>query len=464
MLLTIGAAISGDDLGYLLHKNPARLHSFELPFGNAYVCYPEPGERHSQAALLVDVDPIGLVRHRSSNPGDTSLGHYVNDRPYAASSLLSVAIARVFGTAMNGHSKERQNLADQPLDCEARLPAVPCRDGEHFLRRLFEPLGYSILTHGHPLDEHFPEWGDGPYFAVHLKANIRLADLLTHLYVLLPVLDTSKHYWVGDDEVEKLLRRGEGWLDRHPEREVIARRYLKYDRRLTQAALTRLTSEDSLDEDAKQSAHASEEYTIERPLLLFQQRIDAVHSALRAQSAKSVLDLGCGEGRLLEALLEDPTFERIAGMDVSWRTLENAKRRLRIDRLPPAQQKRIELFHGSLVYRDKRLAGFDAATIVEVIEHLDPPRLAALERVVFEYAKPMCVIVTTPNAEYNTLFSRLPAGHFRHPDHRFEWTRAEFQAWANAVSERHGYSVRFRPVGPEDSTVGAPTQMGVFAR
>ena len=189
-----------------------------------------------------------------------------------------------------------------------------------------------------------------------------------------------------------------------------------------------------------------------------------VGAAVRDAGAKSVIDPGCGEGKLLKLLLKDKMFERIVGMDVSYRTLEIAQRRLNFDRLPPKQRERIEVIHGSLMYRDDRLAGFDAATVVEVIEHLDAPRLAAFERVVFECAKPRTVSVTTPNVEYNVRFENLPAGKFRHKDHRFEWPRAEFQAWANAVAERFGYAVRFAPVGPVDSEVGLPTQMGVFDR
>jgi hypothetical protein len=116
------------------------------------------------------------------------------------------------------------------------------------------------------------------------------------------------------------------------------------------------------------------------------------------------------------------------------------------------------------MYRDRRLSGYDAATLIEVIEHLDPPRLAALERVVFENAQPGTVVVTTPNAEYNVKFESLPPGRFRHKDHRFEWTRAQFAQWANATAARFGYGVRFLPVGPEDPAIGAPTQMGVFSK
>jgi 3' terminal RNA ribose 2'-O-methyltransferase Hen1 len=458
MLLTIAAPISGGDLGYLLHKNPSRIHTAELPFGKAYVFYPELADHHAQAALLLDIDPVGLVR------GENSIEQYVNDRPYVCSSFLSVAMARVLGTAMQGRSKERQALADAPLDWEASLAVVPCRGGEELLRRLFEPLGYAIEVEHHPLDAKFPEWGEGPYWTVRLRGRVLLCDLLTHIYVLVPVLDADKHYWVGADEVDKLLRKGEGWLSSHPEKELIANRYLRRDRSLTREALARLAEEDTPDPEADESEHREEEMAVEAPLKLWEQRIGAVVSVLRAEAAHEVIDLGCGEGRLLQALLDDRAFTRIVGMDVSWRSVEIATRRLRLDRLPPTQRKRIELIHGSLMYKDKRLAGFDAATVIEVIEHLDPPRLAAFERVLFEQARPRVVIVTTPNVEYNRLFPTLPEGHLRHQDHRFEWTRAEFGSWANEVTQRFGYSVRFLAVGSEDASAGAPTQMGVFTR
>jgi 3' terminal RNA ribose 2'-O-methyltransferase Hen1 len=464
VLLTIGAGISATDLGYLLHKNPARTQAFELPFGQAHVFYPAVGDDTSQAALLLDIDPVALVRGSAKGRGEGALDQYVNDRPYVASSFLSVAISRVLGTAMGGRSKERPELAESPIDWTATLAAVPCRDGEALIRRLFEPLGYAVEAERHPLDEHFPEWGAGRYFTVRLQGHQRLRDLLTHLYVLVPVLDEEKHYWVSDDEVEKLLAKGEGWLAAHPDREAIAARYLRHDRRLTRAALERLADDDTPDPDAAGESRASEEGAIEAPIRLWEQRIGAVLSALRAAEARTVVDLGCGDGKLLKALLEDRVFERILGMDVSWRSLEIAHRRLALDRLPAAKRSRIELIHGSLMYRDQRLAGFDAAAVLEVIEHLDPPRLAAFERVVFEHARPKSVILTTPNVEYNVKFESLPTGSLRHRDHRFEWTRAEFTAWAADIAARFGYQVRFLAVGQEDPVVGAPTQMGVFTR
>lgn len=465
MLLTITTTHSpATDLGYLLHKSPVRIHAFEQAFGNAYVFYPDAAPDRCTVALLLEVDAIGLVRNRRGPSGEArALEEYVNDRPYVASSFLSVAMARIFGTALTGRSKERQRLADTPIPLEAKIATLPCRGGEEILRRLFEPLGYKVTASRHPLDDKFPKWGESPYFAVTLKGTTRLKELLTHLYVLIPVMDDDKHYWVGDAEIEKLLRHGEGWLREHPERELITNRYLKHQKRLAREALSQLIGEEEPEADEVAETHAREEEAVEKPISLAEQRLGSVMAALRSCGAKRVLDLGCGEGKLLRELLKDRNFTEIVGMDVSHRALEVAAQKLRLDQLPSMQKDRIRLIHGSLTYRDKRLGGYDAATVVEVIEHQDPPRLAAFERVLFEFARPQTVVVTTPNVEYNVKFETLPAGKLRHKDHRFEWTRLEFQNWANAVAERFGYSVRFLPVGPEDPAVGSPTQMGIFA-
>jgi len=465
MLLTIMLSYNpATDLGYLLHKNPFRAQSFDLSFGKAHVFYPEATAERCTAALLLDVDPVALVRGRPGASGGGTLDQYVNDRPYVASSFLSVAISSVFRNAMQGQSKERPELAASALPFEARLAAVPCRGGEAFLRGLFEPLGYDVAVEGYPLDEAFPEWGESPYFSVTLTRTCRLAELLTHLYVLVPVLDDEKHYYVGDEEVDKLLRHGEGWLEAHPERDAIARRYLKHRRDLMRDALARLVEVESPEADSIAESHTSEEEAVERPLRLNDQRLGAVVSVLKQSGARRVLDLGCGSGSLLQLLAKDRTFEEIAGVDVSYRVLEKARDRLHLDRPQSRDKERIKLIHGALTYRDRRLEGYDAAAVVEVVEHLDPPRLSAFERVVWEFARPGTVVVTTPNAEYNVRWETLPAGKFRHKDHRFEWTRAEFGIWAATVAARYGYAVRFLPVGPEDPEVGAPTQMGVFTR
>jgi 3' terminal RNA ribose 2'-O-methyltransferase Hen1 len=463
MLLTITTTHQpATDLGYLLHKNPARVQSFDLSFGKTHVFYPDAGNDTCTAALLLEVDSVDLVRGKR---GETrTLAQYVNDRPYVASSYLSVAIAQVYSNALAGRSKERPELAEADIPLEVRLDVVRSPGGEPFLRRLFEPLGYEVAVERHALDTTFPEWGESPYYSLRLSKTCRLSDLLTHLYVLIPTLDAAKHYFIGDAEVDKLIAKGEGWLSAHPEKETIVRRYLRNKPTLIRDALDQLTREDEPDVDEIEAQHDAEEESIERRISLHDQRLTAVVDALKATGAKRVLDLGCGEGRLLALLLKERQFAEIVGMDVAYRSLEIAQNKLRLERMPDMQRERIKLIHGSLIYRDKRLEGYDAAAVVEVIEHLDTGRLAAFERVLFEFARPKTVVLTTPNREYNPKFETLPAGQFRHKDHRFEWTRAEFETWAAHICDRFGYTVTFAAIGPVDADVGAPSQMGVFTR
>jgi 3' terminal RNA ribose 2'-O-methyltransferase Hen1 len=463
MLLTIRTTHQpATDLGFLLHKHPDHVHTRDFPFGNAAVFYPEATEDACTAALALDVDPVGMVRGRGGKGGAED--QYVNDRPYVASSLLSVVLTRWFNSALSGRCERKPDLPGTPLPLEARLAALPCRGGEPFLRRLFEPLGYEVDAVRHPLDEQMPSLGPSRIFTVTLRARRLVSELLTHLYVLIPVLDDQKHYWVGDDEIEKLLRRGEGWLETHPARDEIVSRYLVHQRGLVRDAIARLTAEEQPEEEAVTERKDEQEASIERAISLNERRLDAVFEVLKASGASRVLDLGCGEGKLLRRLLADSQFTEIVGMDVAVRVLEQAESRLKLDRLAPKQRERIRLLHGSLMYRDVRFRGFDAAAVMEVVEHLDAPRLRAFERVLFESAQPGMVALTTPNAEYNVKWQTLPAGQFRHPDHRFEWTRREFQEWAGGVASRFGYDVRFLPVGDEDALVGPPTQMAVFTR
>jgi 3' terminal RNA ribose 2'-O-methyltransferase Hen1 len=462
VLLTISTTHRpATDLGYLLHKHPERAQSFTLPFGEARVFYPEASEERCTAALLLSVDPVGLVR-RGGRGGGFALAEYVNDRPYVASSFMSVAMVNVFKSAMAGTCKGFEELAGTAIPLEAWLPVVPARGGIDLARSLFEPLGYAVEAREIELDPEFPEWGVDRHIELRLNAEVRLADLLTHLYVLLPVLDDEKHYWVDDAEIDKLLRRGEGWLPSHPERELITRRYLKNQASLFHPALARLAAVADDEETSDHGADGDPTPPPEDTPALREQRLDAVVAALEESGARRVLDLGCGSGALLRRLLAGG-YEKVVGVDVSVRALEGAARRLDLEAMHDAERARVELLQSPLTYRDRRLEGFDAAALVEVIEHLDPPRLGALERNVFADARPGTVVVTTPNAEYNVRWPGLDGG-LRHPDHRFEWTREEFAAWADAVAARNGYAVRRLPVGADDPEVGPPTQMAVFSR
>ncbi len=459
MLLTISTTHRpAADLGYLLHKHPGRVHEFPLPYGLAHVFYPEESEERCTAALLLEVDPLHIARRGFGVADAAPLGAYVNDRPYVASSYLSVALAKVFASALGGRSKERPELAAAPLPLTATIEVVPAPD-EGVPHRLFEPLGYRVETLRLAADVLAGPPTKSPYVKLQLEGTVRLSELLNHLYVLLPVLDDAKHYYIGDDEVEKLLTRGGAWLAAHPERNFIASRYLKHQRSLSDDALARLSEENPQPEEDVDDSEIEPET---RATPLYQQRVGAILEALHQVGAGTVIDLGCGGGQLLRALYEDRSFTRIVGMDVSPRALRAAGSRLHLDNLPERQKERLRLIQGSLLYRDARLGGFDAAVLSEVIEHVEPEQLPRLERVVFGEAHPRAVIVTTPNLEYNARIPALAGGGSRHRDHRFEWSRAQFEAWATSVAGRFGYEVGFRGVGESDPALGAPTQLAVF--
>lgn len=453
MLLTINyRGQNTQDLGYLLHKNPSRPQEFTLNHGKAYVFYPELSDHSTTAALLLDIDPIDLARGKAGSSGG-GLFRYVNDRPYVSSSFMSTAISKLFGTAMSGRCKEKQELADSPLPFTAKIHMLSVPDPA-MIPRIFEPLGYRTQTETFLNDDKFPRWGQSRSVNLTLSGTLRLRDLLNHLYVLIPVFDSQKHYYIEGGEIEKLLSHGEGWLKEHPERDFITGRYLSRRRVLVNEALARLS------EDEDREAEENEE-TEKRPSLN-ETRLQAVLREVRSCGAKTVIDMGCGEGNLTRLLMAEKQLTIVAAFDVSFTALERAKSRLQVGRLHETQRDRLTLFQSSLTYRDRRFEGFDCACVVEVIEHLDAARLSAFSRVLFGFSKPRTVILTTPDAAYNVHYENLEAGGLRHSDHRFEWNREQFARWAGDICREYGYRVQTGPIGEPDADSVAPTQMGVF--
>ena len=474
MLLTITyRGEQATDLGFLLHKNPARTQVFDMSFGHAYVFYPKAADTECTAALLIDLNPVDLARGKVGST-EGGLFDYINDRPYVASSFMSTALSKVYSTAMGGRCDKRPELAAAALDLEAQITMLPCRGETELVHRIFEPLGYSVTFESFSLDEKFPEWGESDYVNLTIRSKVKLCDLLNHLYVLIPVFDKQKHYWMTNDEVEKLIRHGEGWLSAHPEMKFITKRYFNRKKGLANQAIERLLDTDEIESAVEDAPIESEGAPLEtdtsipevkeKRIPLNDQRLDAVVQAVRNCGAKTVADLGCGEGRLLSRLINENLITKLFGLDVSIYALERAKDRLHLDRIAEYKRDKVTLLQGSLTYRDKRIEGFDAICVVEVMEHMDKDRLPAFERVVFEFAVPRTVILTTPNEEYNKNYERMSAESMRHHDHRFEWTRAEFRTWAESVCQRFGYSVAYSDIGEIDETAGAPTQMGVFTK
>ncbi len=451
------------DLGYLLHKNPDRVQSVSLPFGTARIFYPVVEDDCCRIALLLDIDPLGLVKKLRRKDG-LPLLPYVNDRPYVASSFMSVAIAKCFGTAMGGRSKDRQELADTELPLRVAICPLPCRGGENLLNDLFEPLGYSVEATRLTIDDRFPDWGESSYFDLRLQGSFRISRLLAHLYVLIPVLDREKHYWVGTDEVQKLLSKGKGWLEDHPKKELIAGRYLSFQRYLTREALQLLADEDEGDRSDLEAKSDDAEQELEAKITLNEERYRSVIDVLEHHGASTIVDFGCGEGKFLRTLLRKKRFTQLLGLDVSLRSLEFAAKRLHMETMPERQRERIKLAQGSLLYYDKRLVDFDAVCVLEVIEHMDLSRLEGMCINLFEALGPPLLIITTPNRDYNAVWDNLPAGHVRHHDHRFEWTREEFGAWAETQATRGSYSVEMSGIGPVHEDFGCPTQMAVFTK
>jgi 3' terminal RNA ribose 2'-O-methyltransferase Hen1 len=455
MLLEINTTYKpATDLGFLLHKHPDKLQTVELSAGNAHIFYPEADENSCTACLLLDINPVDLVR---GNRGRNAFlqEHYVNDRPYTSNSFLSTAIVKAFGSAINGTCHTKPELALTAIPLKAKIHSLKVDCDKESINKLFEPLGYKFSYETIQLDNSFPSWGESKVVNVTVEKTTTLKEFLSQLYVFMTVLDNDRHYWISRNDIDVLIRRGENWLENHPLKDWITKRYLKNLRTLTNQALLQLADESEL---------AEEQPTLERKVNLHQQRLNKAFDLLKSSGAESVLDIGCGEGKLLKLFLKEGQFKKIAGMDVSFGELQKAEENLYLDQASPAMRERIEIFQGSVTYKDERLKGFEAIALVEVIEHLDEERLPTMEKVVFGFAKPNTIVLSTPNAEYNVVYEKLEAETFRHDDHRFEWTRKEFADWCNKICNEFNYEVEIFPVGQEEENIGAPSQLAMFNR
>ena len=436
------------DLGFLLHKHPDRLHTADLGFGRATMGYPRADEEGCEFVLALDVDPVALV----TAGGDAAVTDYVSPRPYAASSFVSVAISRCLGTALNGRSKERQALADVAIPLECTVAPFPTRDPTGgAVRRAFEPLGWDVDLLWPDGDADAP--GARSHATLRLVGEARVRDLLSHLYVLLPALGGDKHYWISGDEVDKLVAKGGEWLRDHPERDAIVRGYMARHRPLGDEAVRALDGDD---------APFPHRPRFGRPL--HDRRHDVAVDLVRSTGAVRVADVGCSDGVLAVRLAVETPAREVIAVDPDPAALRRVRRRL--EDAPSDARAKVRPMHGALGYGDRRLNDVDLVALLEVVEHLDPDRVDPAVDGLMD-SRPRRVVVTTPNRAYNAFYGMDPEA-LRHPDHRFEWTRDEFVAWAERVAERHGYAVEHGGIGDpmedDEGTTHLPTSMAVLVR
>jgi 3'' terminal RNA ribose 2''-O-methyltransferase Hen1 len=433
------------DLGFILYKHPDRVFRSDSSRNKnlkAVGFYPEAGDERCEFVLLVEVDPVERVRGLAWNGG---IAQYVEPLPFLASSYMSQAISLCLRSAMNGIVSSKDPSEDARLRAMAvehwplEIKVSPIRTSPALIERMFQPLGWEVTIDSMPLDVPGVE-RDNALHTVTLKGSSTVQDALTQLYVLLPALDPVRHYFYDEAEVAKLLEKSRNWLETHPARNLIVGRYLSKSRELREAAMSQF----------EEAVEAPQEAAIE--VSAHSARHMRIAEAVSAMGDVRIVDLGCGEGKLLSRLAFLPGKIEIVGVEPSLRDLEKARKNL--SRNPARQMDpRVKLRHGSIAYADDSLRNFDVAILSEVIEHIDPERLDHAERCVFGFMKPEVVIVTTPNAGFNTVFG-LSDGEFRHRDHRFEWSVDEATDWCRRVAATYGYEFEIDGAGGYDENVG----------
>lgn len=446
MLLTINCKDQDAmDLSWLLHKRPDRFQKFDLGYGNAFIFFPEYARDNCTACLLLEIRPDSLNDLCKARDGEFQ---YVNSRQYLSSSLLSAAIGKTFSSALKGVCQDTPALVDKHHDIEIRISNFSCRINPDFIERILTPLGYGIEWEILPNDGYYSDGGFS-YGDLRLRIHATVQDTLSHLYILFPVFDRQTHFWLGESHLQKFIRHSQKWLGGHPEKRLIINEYFGPAADLKHRVLELFGALRTQDDNPQFAS-------------LNHARQSAIEGILAASGAKTVIDLGCGNGSLLSLLHEKNSYEKLAGMDVSAKSIESARKKFE----PPFLHARVapEIFIGSLTYSDKRISGYDAAILSEVIEHFETERMDSVMRNILGEARPRLFVMTTPNKAYNQEFPFLEHGALRHPDHRHEFDESEFSGFCEKYAHMFDYNLEMAHIGEELSDVGAPTLLGIFKK
>jgi 3' terminal RNA ribose 2'-O-methyltransferase Hen1 len=445
MQLTIQA--SGDNvqaISYLLAKNPNNLYERNHKGHLVRLFYSKFTETELEVTIFVTPDPIEMVKNNSNSYDIT---HYINDREFAVSSIFCSFIRSALGTALNGQPKEEHlKWVNHPFSFNFEFGPVVSSLSDEKLMNLFEPIGYEVTINRPEIEYSFPIKTKSSARYLSIKGMKTLQEGLRHLFVLIPVIDNYKHYFIDEKEIEKLERYGEGWLEQHPLRDLIYRQALRFKE------IYSLVENSSKDEKKVEPV---------KKVRLNELRYEKIVNAVSQMKPRSVVDFGSGEGKLSVQLGFVEGITEILAVEPS----ESASLKA-LERFNKVKNKEKfvipELLWGSLFYYDERLKDKDVIILCEVIEHIDETRLPkAMDTLLHDY-QPGALIITTPNREYNELYDMEE--HLRHNDHRFEWTRAEFRQWCTERNYSNDYELLFDGIGEEHPSHGFPTQMCIFKR
>ena len=445
MQLTIQA--TGDNakvMSHLLSKNPANLYERNQKGHLVRFFYSKFTDQEVEATIFVTPDPIELVQ---SNSNSYDITHYINDREFAVSSIFCSLIRSALGTALNGQPKEQyMEWVDHPFSLQFEFGPVVSTLTDQQLAELFEPLGFALAITRQEIDYSIRMKDESSARYLTLRGTKTLHESLRQLFVLIPVLDNYKHYYIDEKEIEKLERYGEGWLENHPLRDFIYRKSLRFKELYSQV---------------ESQKPAGEPEVQVKKARLNELRYEKIAETVSQLKPESVVDFGSGEGKLSERLGLIAGVREILAVEPSQSAAVKAAARFH-----KAQENEHftmpKTLWGSLFYFDERLQGKDAIILCEVIEHIDEDRLPKAMDTILHAYRPGALIITTPNREYNDVYEMEE--RFRHTDHRFEWTRAEFQQWCLERNNQEFYGLQFEGIGEEHDLQGHPTQMCIFTR
>lgn len=442
-------------LSFLLSKNPQNLYDRMEKGYRVRLTYTVFSDSEVEALIFVTPDPVELVKN---SPDTYEITQYINDREFVVSSIFCSNTRSALGTALNGRPKEEYlDWAKHAFQLTIGFGPVATDLPDAAIKNLFEPLGYQTEIERGRADYNFQFKERSSARFINLQSKVTLQNALQHLFVLIPVLDDYRHYFIDEREIEKLERYGEGWLADHPLKELIIKRTLRFRELIDQMVLNSHQTE-LINEAVTPEPNISSQPVVRLNKLRYQRLVKIIEDLA---ARESIVDFGAGEGKLSVRLGFIPGVKEILAVEPTEKEQLRALKRFseasrKDDFIAPTP------VWGSLFYYDEQLCGKDVMILSEVIEHIDESRLPRVMDTILGSYKPQVLLITTPNAEYNPVY-QMEEG-IRHKDHRFEWSRAEFAEWTYCLARNYAYEVQIDGIGEEAEGYGHPSQLAILTR